>query len=107
MSNKTTDTILPSRNESHGYLQTRINNGATEVDAKKAYGELFQRMTKMEFGPLAIRRILDSPIGRHLADMADSAETAEWLFRDWMTEAAFTGRILEITSMTDAEFYGE
>lgn len=97
---------LPSRNESWGFEQTCISNGCSPEQAKQRWDHAFRTLDEAyDFGPEAIRRILDSPTGRHLADrdMESPLET----FTEWMKGRTFKSRTLEIVGQTDEQFYGE
>lgn len=107
---------LPAKNETYGFLGTwLLNQDLDDKRYRKPANVAWQMITDLlnedwDFGPEAIRRILDSKAGRALADQlsyCDQFDDLRDVFTRWMRGRLFKKNILEMASMTDEDFYGE
>lgn len=98
------NTLIATKQESFGFHHTLVSNGShDENEAAIMFDHVATQIADIEgVSVSAARRILDSRVGRH---MADQFEDCLMLFHTWMKKRRFYSQMLEIIDMTDEEFY--
>ena len=83
--------MLKTTNEVGGFEATfRGNTGCEPKVSQKMYDQIGQKLKKiLDIDDKQVIKLLDSPLGRHIADAGDDEKTIITKFKKWMNSKTF------------------